>query len=228
MKHGHNGEEIYAPNPSFDFHHPAHLSGALKDLITTFSQTFHIHSITYYASTTSQLDITLRERVWGWFSSKTSFTFLNVQHCDPSGWNRRLILMMAVGFVSRQQQVACRLMSPLSPTRLRIWRQDRETGEQADILDGTQKYTGKETRRAGGGTKAEENCHCYEELWVHCCHRYSMAFPLGECCWINALLWHSEAGEHSPKKINWEEVSGQLCRAVEEYFMGRENYMEGR
>lgn len=107
---------------------------------------------------------------------------------------------MAVGFVSRQQQVFWHLMSPLNPTRLRIWQRDREMGEPADILDGTQKYTGKETRRARGGTKAEENCHCYEELWVRCCHRYSMAFPLGECCWINALLWHSEAGEHSPKK----------------------------
>lgn len=60
MKRGHNGEEIFMANPSFDFHHPAHLSGALKDLITTFSQTFHIHFITYYASTTSQLDVTLR------------------------------------------------------------------------------------------------------------------------------------------------------------------------
>ncbi|CAM4732458.1 unnamed protein product [Leuciscus chuanchicus] len=72
---------------------------------------------------------------------------------------------MAVGFVSRQQQVSWHLMSPLNPTRLRIWQRDRETGEPADILDGTQKYTGKETRRARGGTKAEENCHCYEELW---------------------------------------------------------------
>ncbi len=52
IKRAHNGEEIQ----SFGFHYPAHLSGALKDLITPFLQTFHIHSISYYASTTSQLN----------------------------------------------------------------------------------------------------------------------------------------------------------------------------
>lgn len=47
MKRDHNGEEMYEPNPSFDFHHPVHLSGALKDLITTFFTDFPhpLHSL---------------------------------------------------------------------------------------------------------------------------------------------------------------------------------------
>lgn len=67
---------------------------------------------------------------------------LKCLHRDLTRRQRRLILMMAVGFVSREQQVSCRIMRPLSPTRQRIWQRGRATGELPDILDRTQKDMG--------------------------------------------------------------------------------------
>lgn len=176
IKPAHNREEIHTANLSFDFHHPAHLSGGRSNyrIFTDFQGSLNNLLCFDYHATGHRFKRTSK----GMESLKKTLKCL---HCDLTRRERLLILMMAVGFVSRKQQVSCRIMRPLSRTRQRIWQGGRATGELADILDRTQKDMGRERQRPGGETKAEENCKCYEGLWIRCCHRYFVAFPIGKC-----------------------------------------------
>ncbi len=99
-------------------------------------------------------------------------------------------------------------------------------GEPADILDGTR----KDMRRRHGEPEELKlkKIVTYEELWVRCCHRYSMVFSLGECCWINTLLWHSWGRWTQPKKKKWGRGEWAAMQSSGGILYGREKYMEGR
>ncbi|KAF4107600.1 hypothetical protein G5714_011964 [Onychostoma macrolepis] len=92
-------------------------------------------------------------------------------------------------------------------------------GELADILDGTWKDARKRHREP-------EELKLKKIVTVMKSFGFAVAidtpwpFHSESAAESTHYSGTPEAGEHSPNKINGEEVSGQLCRTVEEYFMG--------
>lgn len=103
-------------------------------------------------------------------------------------------------------------------------------GEPADILDGTR----KDTRKRHG---EPEELKLKKIVTVMKSFGFAVAidtpwpFHSESAAESTHYSGTPEAGEHSPppapqKKINGEEVSGLLCRAVKEYFMGERSTWE--
>ncbi len=159
------------------------------------------------------------EQAWEGFLIKYLFYLLKCSALWPLRVEPTFDLNDGGGFVSWQQQLAWCIMSPLNPTRLRIWRQKESRMTY---------WTGRGKTR-GRDTESLEELKLKKIVTVMKSFGFAVAidtpwpFHSESAAESTHYSGTPEAGEHSPppkEKINREEKSGQLCRAVEEYFMG--------